>query len=870
MEKIYFPETLCIIGVTEKGIYTNDSLWYNYARLKAGIGVVSTYLLERGLLGKTPYNKLLGYLPRAFLLRFHSLFGKVNYNKLLERVLKKTNRIIYYSLNMSMENCSNPNCASKKTVSLAAIDSSDLDFCDEPQKKLLDPVWVYGRMAYRYQKLGFYSDAEKYFKKALAINPSDIFSLDKLGNLYHYSVNNEEQAEVYYLRAIAAFEKLGDKKKLAGLYNSLGWVYHSDQINRGKRGYMDRAFVSFQKALALSKETGNEWQEQRALSGLAAVYDKRINFEKSIELKRKSMEICKRNGWTSTYMSRVSSLAVNYGHHGKYDKALEYVAEGMPYWKEKKNLNMIAWSYGIFGRAYLAQGKHEEAYQALKKSVEIMEKIRLRNKLDTDKYKRDFMGYQWKERYNWMIEASLTTNREAEAFNTIQMYKARALLDLLGGKKFNAKRKLLTEKEKEKRLLLAKIDTLKGKIDQERQILGPGGITRVERTLKLEQSKYEKLKEDIANSRQEIKSLENISPSGLKDVQKFIKNFTLVEYFVATSMKKNLKVFACIITKDNFTIQKINISQEKLKEKITQFREAILQTSKSQRTLKLEEVKGRKPKISQEKELSQELYNLLIKPVRPYIKTKIIYISPDNVLNYLPFQALQNKGRYLVEDYAIAYTPSASVLKFFLKNRRQNNNKERILAFGNANLRDPRFKLVYAEKEVKKIARLFPQSRVFLGDEANEYTVKLLSGDYDILHFAIHGQLNPEEPMLSCLRLSPDKENDGYLHVREIFDLNLNASLVVLSACDTALGELTLGNEVVGLTRAFLFAGASSVISTLWNIDDEETSILMTDFYKNLKTMSKVEALREAQVAMIKRAKAPYYWAAFGLFGDYR
>jgi len=274
--------------------------------------------------------------------------------------------------------------------------------------------------------------------------------------------------------------------------------------------------------------------------------------------------------------------------------------------------------------------------------------------------------------------------------------------------------------------------------------------------------------------------------------------------------------------------------------------------------------------ISQEKELSQELYNLLIKPVRPYIKTKIIYISPDNVLNYLPFQALQNKGRYLVEDYAIAYTPSASVLKFFLKNRRQNNNKERILAFGNANLRDPRFKLVYAEKEVKKIARLFPQSRVFLGDEANEYTVKLLSGDYDILHFAIHSQLNPEKPMLSCLRLSPDKENDGYLHVREIFDLNLNASLVVLSACDTALGKLTIGNEVVGLTRAFLFAGASSVISTLWNIDDEETSILMTDFYKNLKTMSKVEALREAQVAMIKRAKAPYYWAAFGLFGDYR
>jgi len=124
--------------------------------------------------------------------------------------------------------------------------------------------------------------------------------------------------------------------------------------------------------------------------------------------------------------------------------------------------------------------------------------------------------------------------------------------------------------------------------------------------------------------------------------------------------------------------------------------------------------------------------------------------------------------------------------------------------------------------------------------------------------------------MLTSLRLAPDDENDGYLHAGEVFEHDLSASLVVLSACNSALGELTSGNELMGLTRSFLYAGAPSIVASLWTVDDRSTSYLMQQFYRNLATMSKADALREAKLATMKEYPDPFHWAAFCLQGDYR
>src|SRR5262249_5849873 len=154
----------------------------------------------------------------------------------------------------------------------------------------------------------------------------------------------------------------------------------------------------------------------------------------------------------------------------------------------------------------------------------------------------------------------------------------------------------------------------------------------------------------------------------------------------------------------------------------------------------------------------------------------------------------------------------------------------------------------------------------------------------DIIHFASHAELNENEPLASAILLAKSDKADGRLEVREIFGMDLKANLVVLSACETGLGKLFRGDELVGLTRAFIYARRPSVVASLWNVDDSSTAALMASFYKNLKTMSKVEALRQAQLQLIRgdgssklsticsRLRAlcshPYFWAPFILVGD--
>jgi len=190
---------------------------------------------------------------------------------------------------------------------------------------------------------------------------------------------------------------------------------------------------------------------------------------------------------------------------------------------------------------------------------------------------------------------------------------------------------------------------------------------------------------------------------------------------------------------------------------------------------------------------------------------------------------------------------------------------------------------------------------VLVRNEATRLKAKDLSSQYDILHFAAHAELKADDPLSSALLLAKGDGDEGRLEVREVFEMNLNASLVVLSGCETGLGQLSSGDELVGLTRAFIYAGTPSVVASLWKVDDHSTAQLMSGFYKNLKTMTKLEALRQAQLAMIRgngesdllarrgvggiaklgdtpavaspsqssiSTSHPYFWAPFILVGD--
>ena len=240
---------------------------------------------------------------------------------------------------------------------------------------------------------------------------------------------------------------------------------------------------------------------------------------------------------------------------------------------------------------------------------------------------------------------------------------------------------------------------------------------------------------------------------------------------------------------------------------------------------------------------------------------------PHGVLHYLPFAALWNAqdARYLIEDYSITYAPSASVLSF-IQNKR-NINEGHLLAMGN-----PDGSLRYAEIEVTAIADLY-NAAPLLRNQASETQLRTLAPHADLLHVAAHGIYDPFNPLFTRVELAAEDGNNGYLEVHEVYGLDLRAAnLVVLSACESGLGELSLGNEIVGLTRAFLYAGTPSVVTTLWTIDDEASGALMLAFYNHLRAgLSTAEALRQAQREQIEQdnRRFPYYWAAFTLNGDY-
>jgi CHAT domain-containing protein len=177
--------------------------------------------------------------------------------------------------------------------------------------------------------------------------------------------------------------------------------------------------------------------------------------------------------------------------------------------------------------------------------------------------------------------------------------------------------------------------------------------------------------------------------------------------------------------------------------------------------------------------------------------------------------------------------------------------------------------LPYAGREAKTISKILPNAKLLIREEASETSIKKIGGDFGILHIASHGTFNPDVPLSSGLMLAKDNQNDGMLTVGELYDLSLNADLVTLSACETALGKVAHGDDVVGFTRGFFYAGASSIISSLWQVDDWATGELMQSFYLNMKSVNKRKALRNAQLKLKKdsRSAHAFYWAAFQMTG---
>jgi tetratricopeptide (TPR) repeat protein len=252
------------------------------------------------------------------------------------------------------------------------------------------------------------------------------------------------------------------------------------------------------------------------------------------------------------------------------------------------------------------------------------------------------------------------------------------------------------------------------------------------------------------------------------------------------------------------------------------------------------------------------LYSDLIAPVRDLLRCRHIVIVPHGYLHRLPFHALFDGERYLIDDYSISYSPSASV--YYLCSRvKTKNTGGRSTVIGVPDSRTP-----YISKEVAAVAAELPKTRLVIGRDATVNRFRKLASESRFVHIATHGEFRTDNPMFSSIRLS-----DSYLSVYDLYDLHLNAELVTLSGCGTGLSVVTSGDELLGLVRGLLYSGTKAVLLTLWDVNDQSTADFMKSFYAKMSTANdKSDALRQAVQELREAYPNVYHWAPFVLVGN--
>lgn len=500
------------------------------------------------------------------------------------------------------------------------------------------------------------------------------------------------------------------------------------------------------------------------------------------------------------------------------------------------------WTKFILSRYDLGFGDHSQAISHLKNALAIMEAQRSEPVIDA--LKEPCMFHQ-QTLYEALIELLAGEGDDKGAFETAERAKARAIINLVANKnigKTPAEQKLLRQDKKY-------VHDMADGYRKFFSVFGGGEPALKSALDSIEEARlgHRNVITKIREQNEELCSLISVIPSDAEEIRRLLDgNTTLFSYYVSD---KVLYIWA--VNKDRVRLERIRINKEEVARLVSSFYSAITSKDKKQTAV-----------------WSEKVYDVFLKPVIPFVKGDRIGFIPHGPLYYLPFSAMSYKGQYLVDVFSLFQLPDAGMLKYVLE--KKSSQGQKILAFGNPDLGNRQLDLPYAETEVENIRDVFPGTSLYLRGEATKGKVKELLQGYDIVHFAVHGSFIEKAPMNSGLLLATDRQGSGLLTAAEIFSLNFQGRLVIMSACETAPGPSANGTEIMGLSRAFLYAGTPSVIATLWNIEDKSTAVFMKILYRNIKKNNDIaDSLRNVQTEMIRLGYDPYHWAAFTLTGRY-
>jgi CHAT domain-containing protein len=685
-----------------------------------------------------------------------------------------------------------------------------------------------------YQAQSNYQIALNYYEDALsrfyATNDrwGQARALLHLGQFYHVLSQNQRAID-YYKDALPIFLSLQDRRGEAESLISLGNAYAADH-------HPQRAMNYYKQALPLFLSIDDPQGEATALLRFGNAHHALGDYQPALEAYKKALRLFRGLDNDHREADVLNSLGLTHRQLAQYPLAIDHFKQAIALYERVGDRNGKAIALGNLGETLLKTGELEAAKNYLQQSIELLESIRGNLKADRDRV--SIFEIQ-QDPYVNLQKVLVAQEKPLPALEIAERGRARAFVELLAHK----------------------ID--ESSPSEARRLSIPSPAT----------------------------------PITIRQIQQIAReqNAHLVEY----SIIGNESLYIWVVKPSGDVVfQQVNLM------KLPRYTSNPFQTLLAQLRTDELELRGRSRSFEtdlttdaqtsassefdpQDQSNLNQLHQILIAPIAQHLpkdpKQRIVFI-PQRELFFVPFPALKDgRGTYLTANHTLTTAPSIQVLQLTRQQRRREGGRGNPLIVGNptmpkiGNPPEPLSDLPGAEAEARAIAQLFGVN--FLsGSQATKSRVVERMRFAPLIHFATHGLLDDYRGLgiPGAIALAPENtpgrdglgKINGMLTASEILNLSLRAELVVVSACDTGRGRIT-GDGVIGLSRAFIAAGASSVVVSLWKVPDESTNFLMQQFYQNLhQKMNKAQALQQAMLTTQQKFPDPQEWAAFTLIGE--
>ncbi len=770
---------------------------------------------------------------------------------------------------------------SKKGLDIAILIHNKVE-----QARCLNNIGVY------YQWHNSLSEAIACYEKALVVlkdnwdQGTEAECFNNLGITLR-ELGDYDRAHFYLTKSLGLAQVSKDRQSIARGMLNIGSVFLVKGLQEHCREDLIAAFKMFQDVLNLGDGVAHPTILFAALNNMGLVQNELKNHEKARGFYIRALAIREIETGNPARQQTLSNIAASYLAEKNAMKALEIYRSSLASVPDGSAESSALGSYAGIGQCFELLGDEGAALLAYRRAIELTESMREKipvSEIEMIEFSQNrLLPYEKAIRllvHSYSKAPSL--ERLDEVFAVVEQMRARAFLESLNSANAFPPTEDAILKERLKAISL-NLDCLKAKMKIRNMSLQTMEALRIE--VKMEEETFVRL---IQNSK-----ANSITQSQYAQLP--ICRVSRVQPLLATLKAKMLEYF--LGEEESYLI---TISAQSAAIHVLPSRRAVEEMLRPF----LQAIADRTIDPMHMMEASKRITRVLI-PLETARNANMIITVPDRILHYLPFETLVNldasPNKYLVEEHAFVYCPSAS--SFVALNEMRPTKgpipHKLLLAVGGVNYDSMKSRgnrthlssdnpaqayeleetpwlsrLPFSRREIQDVSSVFPQNLVdtLVEDRATEANVKAGQlEDYRIIHFACHSLLNEHYPLRSALVLSRENgfEEDGYLQAREIYGLKFNADLVVLSACQTGKGIVEGSEGILDIARPFFFAGARSVLASLWSVDDEATRVLMVAFYRSLTEGKSVgEALGKAKREMVRSSLAhPYYWAGFILQG---